>query len=294
MISTVVFVGNDDSLVELAKAALQGATVKFLHAKTTQAALKLSHAHTTSLLILDMQLDGFEIDSFTEAVQKLQTEVPPFVLLSGASEGRVALAVMNDGKDFSFVTTLTTIIARALQSNAVEQKIAALGKEATEIEAQFKQIFESSPIGMELYDSTGRLMHINQSCLDIFGIKDSAAVSTYLLFEDPNLGSEERIKLQRGETTRSGGAYDFDFLRSKGFPTSKSGKIYIYSIMSPVFQGKDKKITGYVVQIIDSTEQHELEETLKSKIIELEKTNKLMVGRELKMIELKKELKHSK
>ncbi|MDZ7762823.1 MAG: hypothetical protein U5K00_00125 [Melioribacteraceae bacterium] len=49
-------------------------------------------------------------------------------------------------------------------------------------------------------------------------------------------------------------------------------------------------ITGIIGLIRDVTERLLAEETLKEKLNELEKFNKVMVGRENKMIELKKEI----
>ena len=56
---------------------------------------------------------------------------------------------------------------------------------------------------------------------------------------------------------------------------------------------KDKKgeITGYFFAFIDMTELKEKEKELQKKVQELGKLNKLAIGRELKMIDLKKEIR---
>ena len=52
---------------------------------------------------------------------------------------------------------------------------------------------------------------------------------------------------------------------------------------------------GYFVAVFDViTERKKKEEALKNKIEELEKLNKILIGRELKMVELKKEIRELK
>jgi PAS domain S-box-containing protein len=55
----------------------------------------------------------------------------------------------------------------------------------------------------------------------------------------------------------------------------------------PIFQGDKNLLAGYT---IDITERKQAEGVIKEKVMELERFNNLMVGRELKMIELKQEI----
>ncbi len=50
------------------------------------------------------------------------------------------------------------------------------------------------------------------------------------------------------------------------------------------------KISEYIISFIDISERKQAEEAIKDKVRELEQFNKLMVGREVKMVELKKEI----
>lgn len=61
----------------------------------------------------------------------------------------------------------------------------------------------------------------------------------------------------------------------------------------PIFN-KDGKLCGYRGVEIDVSEREKVKQKLQSKIGELKKMNKLMVGRELKMVELKKEIEKLK
>jgi PAS domain S-box-containing protein len=71
--------------------------------------------------------------------------------------------------------------------------------------------------------------------------------------------------------------------------TGKDGKIL--NIITKKTRYIDEKGNKFVVGIIrDNTERKIAEETIQKKITELENMNKLMMGRELKMVELKKEI----
>jgi len=75
---------------------------------------------------------------------------------------------------------------------------------------------------------------------------------------------------------------------------AKDGSFYwVDASIAPIFD-KDGKITGYVAARFPITEQKLLEEQFKQRAEELKDFNKVMVGREMKMIELKEELAQTK
>ena len=84
----------------------------------------------------------------------------------------------------------------------------------------------------------------------------------------------------------------FDKVLSSGTPTdfedTRNGRIY-HSIYFPV-QAKTGEVTGVAIFAIDITERKRAEEALHENIAELERFSKLAVGREDRMIELKKEI----
>ncbi len=65
---------------------------------------------------------------------------------------------------------------------------------------------------------------------------------------------------------------------------------HVWAIAKPLYN-KEGKIIGSIEAIRDITKRKDIEKTLKKKVDELTRTNKLMLDRELKMIELKNELK---
>lgn len=130
-------------------------------------------------------------------------------------------------------------------------------------ETRFKGIFESSPIGIEIYDPEGKLIHINRACMDIFGFVDIEDASDFNLFDDLSLPADAKESLLRGEMIRYETAFDFGKAKGLGsYETLKSGTIYIYVIISPLFLEGSKSPSNYLVQVQDITEHKASEEHL--------------------------------
>jgi len=70
----------------------------------------------------------------------------------------------------------------------------------------------------------------------------------------------------------------------------KNGSIRYYDVKASPLYDKSKRILGRLIVIRDVTETKQAENELKEKIEELERYKRVTVGRELKMIELKKQI----
>ncbi len=129
-------------------------------------------------------------------------------------------------------------------------------------EERFREIFEESPIGIELYDAEGRLVEINQAALDIFGIADPSEVRGFRLFDDPNLSPEARDRLKRGRSVRYELPFDFGQVRRrKLYRTIRSGVIDLDVQITPV-GGRTKDRSGYLVQLQDISSRRRAEADL--------------------------------
>ena len=78
--------------------------------------------------------------------------------------------------------------------------------------------------------------------------------------------------------------YELEFI-------GKSGKIFIGRIYTRLIQSDVKGNTQDLVMISDITDEKKSEKTRNERQLQLEKMNNLMVGRELKMIELKERIR---
>ena len=124
-----------------------------------------------------------------------------------------------------------------------------------ESEARFRSIYEQSPIGIEVFDHEGKLLHVNDACLKIFGILDISAVKGFRLFEDPNLSTENKARLRKFESIQYEVAFDFEKVKAgRLYETSKSGIIYLQVKVTPLSPVSGANTGGYLVQILDITE----------------------------------------
>jgi len=135
---------------------------------------------------------------------------------------------------------------------------------------RFQEIFEHSPIAIEVYDNDGKISKINPSCARLFGIKGIEEVSGFNLFEDPNLSDEMLAQVKREEET----SYEVEFDFSKvPYKTSEKGKRNLEIRIRKVTAGDG---IGYIAQIIDATKRKEAEMQLISTIAEKDKFMDIM------------------
>jgi len=136
-------------------------------------------------------------------------------------------------------------------------------------EERFRDMFQESPIGIEIYDSQGILIAANKACLEIFGVSDVNEVMRFKLFQDPNVTDEIKKRLRNGETVKYEGPFDFEKVRQHNlYNTSKTGVIYLDVLISPSGAPAGKVDGGYMVHVQDITERKEAEET-----VQLERDN---------------------
>ncbi len=119
---------------------------------------------------------------------------------------------------------------------------------------RLKEIYNDSPIAIEVYDSSGHLADANPACLELFGVSDLDDALGIDLFSDPNLPARAKEHLLQGRTVEYQGKFDFDLVKANDlYKTSRCGIIYLD--IKIVALGFDKKegITGYLAHIQDIT-----------------------------------------
>jgi PAS domain S-box-containing protein len=160
----------------------------------------------------------------------------------------------------------------------LEQEIKELEEEAVkskqteetlrETEERFRSIYEESPVGIEIYDSKGQLLHANKACLDIFGVVDERQIKGFRLFDDPNLPDKEKSKLRKGQIVRYEATFDFDLVKKNDlYDTTKSGIAHLDVVITPLASRGNEGSGEYLVQVQDNTERKQAEEALQSEII---------------------------
>lgn len=191
--------------------------------------------------------------------------------------GLVTAVPINDHKGKTVEDLV--MISDVTESKEIEDKL-------LQEERRFKDAFENSPIGMALVSKEGRWIKVNSALCDILGYKKEELLQktfqdiTHPDDLDKDLSYVKKM-LQKKITS---------YKMEKRY-IHKSGRV-VWALLSgsSVFD-ENGKLLYFIAQIQDIDESKKSSENLSKKIEELESMNNLMIGRELKMVELKEKIK---
>lgn len=153
-------------------------------------------------------------------------------------------------------------------------------------EELYKLVFELSPEAIVVLDIKGDLVMANGRLMDWLGYAPEEVVGMNLA-TFPFVSLKGKAIILKNFMLRMAGQkvepYEIEFISRDG--QSKFGRI-----VAQRFHNSKGEAEGEVVVITDVTEKRKLEEEQRQRIEEIEKMNRAMIGRELKMVELKNEL----
>ncbi len=145
----------------------------------------------------------------------------------------------------------------------VEQKRINTEKILRRSEEKFRTIFDESPIGIELYNSNGKLTNENNASLEIFGIPDGADFMDFNLFDGTSLDEDKKEKLRKGQPVAYQVVFDFEKVKALNqYKTNKNGTAYLDYFITPLLSSGHKTIYGYLLQVQDITERKRAEDAL--------------------------------
>ena len=136
--------------------------------------------------------------------------------------------------------------------------------------------------GLTVTDATGRFTYVNPAFARMLGrepadVKGRPARDFVVAEDHPSL-AEFIARRQRGETS----IVEFRFQRPDG--TVVRGSV------TGVPRWENGRVVGAIASVTDVTERRQSEERLQTTLAELERFNRMMVNREVRVIELKREV----
>jgi PAS domain S-box-containing protein len=135
---------------------------------------------------------------------------------------------------------------------------------------RFREVFDKSPIAIELYDIEGLLVEANPSCLEMFGVADANEIRGFRLFENPNLTPDIVRKIKKGLPVRHELTFDFAKVRRAGlYRTRRTGLASLDIQITPI-KGRGRPVEGYLVQIMDISERKAAEKARRTTYEEME------------------------
>lgn len=181
-------------------------------------------------------------------------------------EGKLEMGF--DNKPVKLIGTITDITKRKEVEEALD---------ASEI--HFKDVFESVTVGVAYASADGKVLALNRALEEILEIKREDIIGKRIVYIARKLLTGKNLKTVLPKIA--------DLLQKKDllpFQLEYKGKILEISTNS---NEKSDRLIGI---FRDVTDIYNSEASIKKKMEELEWLNKMMINREIKMIELKKEI----
>ncbi len=154
---------------------------------------------------------------------------------------------------YYIITTIIDITQRRQNEILLEQQFALL-------DSMYKHL----PLGIIIYDKTGRLVSMNQKNMNIFGLKDKSELLGLNLFEEPNLPAQIADGLHRGEDAECELEYDFALATQGYIQTDLVGKKTL-QIKFTVIKDREGNIDGYLLINEDITVKKQVQEQAEQK-----------------------------
>ena len=260
MIYSLLFVDDDSEICSISRAFLEKTgPFKVTTSDTVKRAQRLLKKSHYDAIISDFEMPVTDGLSFLRTLRSKGNKIP-FVILTGKGNDQVIIEALNSGADLYFVKTDSP----SDLFHQLSEKLVPLIK-SKQAEVIFHDISTQSPIAIELYNSDGKLLQVNEACLDLFGVVNPKEIAMFDLFLDPNIPKDALQRLKSGEKIDYFIHFDFDLVKQhKLYKTTKSGQIDIHVQITPISLSFPDITGGYLVQIQDLTDQRRSEVALKS------------------------------
>ncbi len=226
---------------------------------TGEEAIQKARDLRPGVILMDIMLKG-KVDGI-EAAKEIWSELNiPVIFLTAHSDD----AIVNRAKaaqPYGYLLKpfkereLNVMLEMSFQRYDLEQRLREQERKLRESEERFRTIFEASPIGIELYDRTGKLLAVNEACLEIFGVASGDEMREVNLFADTSIPDEIKDRLLQGEIVQYDTLFDFDKAKDYNFLTSKTGTSYLEVLITPIGEQKEQLIDGFLVQVQDVSER---------------------------------------
>lgn len=295
---------EDDALLLLRELKKGGYQVEYERVDTPDAMSAALDSGKWDIIIADHVMPHFSGLSALKLLKKKEIDLP-FILVSGKIEDDIAVESMKAGaQDFinkHNFARLVPAIERELAEADVRLKRKLAEEALRKSEEKYRSIVETANEGIFVVDRERRFTFVNQHTLDIFGVTIDEILGRKMdEFVAPNEMADHLKEIQE-RTKGKVSQYERCFLRKE------NRTICCIVSVSGLFD-ENNQFMGSIGMLLDITERKKREEEIRSlnaeleqrvrertaelekKNVELERLNKVFVGRELRMIELKKQI----
>lgn len=153
-------------------------------------------------------------------------------------------------------------------------------------EDRYKKVFEASPLAIVILDKNRKLLDVNDRLFDWLGYSREEVFNKPLT-SLPFLPQHSKLKVIQNFTKRVLGKkvapYELEFI-------SKEGELKVGLVTGAIIKDDKGRMIEDLVMVDDITDRKHIQESLDSKIKELNDMNKKIIDRELKVTKLRNKI----
>lgn len=219
-------------------------------------------------------IDRMPMISVTEIPLMIENNVKSSITSSIHQNGKVCgflgLEFVNrkhkwEQTDIENIHFFANIFSVVIENEYMHKEIISSSLEAFKNDKIFQIIFETLPVGIELYDEKGYLRKVNPYDLELLGTTEEKVLGVNL-FENPNIAKEAIEQIKRGEPTIFENDYHFD---NDYFASGKQNQIIrLIGNCSPL-KDMDNNIFGYLELVHHDTSYYKTKEEIRSNLAKL-------------------------
>ena len=168
-----------------------------------------------------------------------------------------------------FILINSFILRRRIKEKTEELHLSMSELNKTQIqlkesEKRFKRIFNKSPSGLMILNSSGRVILFNEAIVDIFGVENPDEISNLDVLNSPVSTEWFKTRLKNYRNVNLEIKFDFEVIRKTDYySTTKTGMMILGLIIIPVEINSGSPEQGYLCQISDNTKERKLLEEIK-------------------------------
>ncbi|MEI8345956.1 MAG: PAS domain S-box protein, partial [Pseudomonadota bacterium] len=203
----ILIVEDDYGLVELIQRQLQEWGYPYIHVTSGQVALDKMAGQRPFLILLDYSLPDMTASDLIANVSNM----PPFIIITGAGDERIAVEMMKLGardyliKDMFFLEALQKTMVRVIRQLETEERLIQMEQALWETEKKYQYLVTHLGEGLCYVDTEENIIFANPAADELFGTRVGELVG-HNLSEFTN--SEEYQRMRYKTEMRRGGIED--------------------------------------------------------------------------------------
>ncbi|MDO8281136.1 MAG: response regulator [Thermodesulfovibrionia bacterium] len=284
---SILIVEDDQGLNSLIQKTLERAGMRVESAFDAKEAISKIADNNIDMMLLDYQLPDMKGSELIAALIEKNNNVP-FIIVTGHGDEKIAVEMMKLGardyivKDKGFMEILPFVLGKAIKEVERERRLEETEKKIIHAAEEWRVTFDAIADFVTVHDNDFRIVKANKALADFLGVRIQDIVGRHCYEILHNL-SEPIADCAHIEMLKTGKTV------TKEINDDHLGRYLMISV-SPIFN-EAGEIKGSVHYMKDITEIKRSEDELKKRVDDLEKFYEMAVNRELRMKELKKDIK---